>query len=109
MISGTVGKGAASELVAFLRVFRNLPSPDAILMDPKGAAVPKDPATLYALSGSLAARATRENMDNVVTYCDRLPKEFSVLTIKDAAMRDNAVCSTRAFIAWSARNKEVLV
>lgn len=109
MLSGTVGKGAASELVAFLRVFRGLPSPDAILMDPKGAAVPKDPATLYALSGSLAARADRENFEAITTYCNRLPPEFAVLTIKDAAVRDNAVCSTRAFIAWAAKNKEVLV
>lgn len=109
LIGGTIGKGAATAFAAFLRIYRALVSPDAILKDPKGSPVPKDPASLYALAGSLAVRATRENMDAVITYCDRMPREWAVLTVKDAAMRDNLVCSTRAFIEWSAKHKEVLV
>ena len=43
LLDGTVGPGAASELVGFLRLFRELPSVDEILLNPATAPVPTDP------------------------------------------------------------------
>jgi hypothetical protein len=40
LLDGTVGPAAASELVAFLRLFRQLPSIDEILLNPTTASVP---------------------------------------------------------------------
>ena len=42
---GAVGEGSAAEFVGFLRIFRKLPNPDAVLMNPTTADVPTDPAT----------------------------------------------------------------
>ena len=47
-------------------------------MNPSQANVPDDPATLYALCGTLAHKATLANFDRY-TYVGRMPKEFSVL------------------------------
>jgi hypothetical protein len=105
---GAVGEGAAAEFVGYLRIYRKLPNPDAILLDPKNAAVPTDPATLYALSGALSARASSGNLDRVVAYCERMPPEFSVLTISIAARRDPALASTQAFTTWAVKHHEVL-
>ena len=106
---GTVGEGPATELAGFLRIFRTLPSPDAILFDPHGAAVPEDPATLYAIAGALSRKASDANFDRVVTYTNRLPSEYSVVTIRDALGRNPSLQQTRPFIEWAAKNSDVLI
>lgn len=105
---GAVGEGAAAEFVGFVRIFRKLPSPDAILLNPQTADVPKDPATLYALSGALAQRATEANFERVCQYSERMPPEFSVLTISYAARRNPDLTNTQAFTKWSVAHQNVL-
>ena len=105
---GAVGEGAAAEFVGFMRIFRKLPNPDAILMNPTTADVPTDPATLYALSGSLSHRATDGNFERVCTYSERMPPEFSVLTISSAVRKNPDLCNTQAFTKWSIEHQDVL-
>lgn len=105
---GAVGEGAAAEFMGFVRIFRKLPNPDAILLNPTTADVPKDPATLYALSGALAQRATESNFERVCTYSERMPPEFSVLTISYAARRNPDLANTQAFVRWSLAHQSVL-
>jgi MoxR-like ATPase len=109
LISGTVGEGAAAEFLAFMRIFRTLPNPDSVLMHPEKAVVPDDPATLYALCGALANKAGENNIDRVIQYAGRLPDEFSVLLVRDCVQRTPAVTNSRAFIAWAAKNADVLI
>ena len=105
---GAVGEGAAAEFVGFVRIFRKLPNPDAILLNPTAGDVPSDPATLYALSGAIAQRATEGNMERVCTYAERMPPEFSVLTISYAARRNPDLANTQAFTKWSIAHQDVL-
>jgi len=106
--SGAVGKGAAAEFVGFLRIFRKLPNPDAVLMNPTSGDVPTDPATLYALSGAIAQRATEGNFERVCTYAERMPPEFSVLTVSFACRRNPDLANTQAFTKWSVGHQDVL-
>jgi hypothetical protein len=105
---GAVGEGAAAEFVGFLKIYRKLPNPDAVILNPTGSKVPTDPATLYALAGALAARATDSSLDRIVQYCERMPPEFSVLTVTMAVRRDSSLTGTAAFTRWSVQNAEVL-
>jgi MoxR-like ATPase len=105
---GAVGEGAAAEFVGFVRIFRKLPNPDAILLNPTTSDVPSDPATLYALSGALAQRATEGNFERVCQYVERMPAEFSVLTVSYAARRDPDLANTQAFTQWSLKHQSVL-
>jgi hypothetical protein len=109
MLAGTIGEGAAVELTAFLKIFRTLPSPDAILLDPKGAEVPSEPAVMYALCGALARKASKDNFDRVVTYLARLPAEFSVMAVRDSINHNSEVQTTKAFIQWASDNSNVLI
>lgn len=84
VFKGDVGEGPAAELVGFLKIYRKLPSVDSILLNPTGLAVPTDPATLYALCGSLAHRSTVDNFGRVVQFVSRIPSEFQVLFVRDA-------------------------
>lgn len=105
---GAVGEGAAAEFVGFTRIFRKLPNPDAILMNPTTANVPTDPATLYALSGALAERATEANLERVCQYVERMPPEFSVLSISYAARKNPDLANTQAFTNWCVKHQDVL-
>jgi MoxR-like ATPase len=105
---GAVGEGAAAEFVGFVRIFRKLPNPDAILMHPTTADVPTDPATLYALSGALSQRASETNIDRFAAYTERMPPEFSVLAMSMAVRRNVDLSHTGAFTKWSIRHQNVL-
>jgi hypothetical protein len=105
---GAVGEGAAAEFVGFLRIFRKLPNPDAVLMNPTTAAVPTDPATLYALSGAIAERATENNFERVCTYAERMPADFSVLTVSYASRKKPELANTQAFNKWVVNHQDVL-
>lgn len=106
---GIVGEGTATEFMAFLKVFRELPDIDLVLMNPAGAEVPKDPATLYAVCGALAQKASTQNFGRMVEYANRLPPEFSVLLIRDTVRKDKSLALTRAFVEWTSKHSDVLM
>lgn len=108
-IAGAAGEGFATEFVAFLRIWQSLPSPDAVLMDPAGADVPEDPATLYALCGALANKASDQTAGRLIMFADRLRDEFNVLLVRDAVRTDAAVSRCPEFIGWASRHQDVLV
>lgn len=101
--SGDVGEGPAAEFVAFLKVCRKLPSPDAILLAPTTSPLPDshDAATQYAICGALSSRANAQNFGRVMLYIARLPKEFGALFIKDVVRRCPEIQTTQAFIQWA--------
>ena len=109
LVRGTVGEGAAAELVGFLKIFRKLPNPDAVLMAPDTAEVPEDPATLYAICAALARKASEQTMERLVKYFNRLPAEFSVLAVRDSVKQSQDVVNTRAFIEWASAHSDVLI
>lgn len=109
LIRGIVGEGAATELLGFLKIFRNLPNPDLILMNPDSVPVPTDPATLFALVGALSRKATEQTFDRLVSYFNRMPAEFSVLAIRDCLHQDKELVNTKAFINWSSIHADVLM
>ncbi|MFY9327091.1 MAG: AAA family ATPase, partial [Georgfuchsia sp.] len=100
-VAGAVGEGAAIEFVSFLKTFRNLVSPDAILMAPDSAAIPEEPSALYAVSGALAHRATEANFDRVIKYLSRLKaagfEEFAAYCFQDALTKTPAIANSPAF------------
>lgn len=104
VFSGDVGQGAASEFLAFLKIFRTLPNPDAILLSPNDSLVPSDVATIYALVGALTNRVTEINFSNALTYIKRLPPEFSVLFVKDAIKKCPEIAASKTFIQWASKD-----
>ena len=68
LLTGTIGEGCAVELAGFLRMYRQLVSPDVVLANPGGAPVPDAPDVRFAMAGAIAARATADNFDRVITY-----------------------------------------
>lgn len=107
LIMGAVGEGPGTEFLAFLKVWRDLPNPDSVLMNPSDAVVPEDSAARFAIAGALANRVGEATMPALVEYMGRLPTEFGVVAIKLATDRDQELCMTQAFIEWSQENQDV--
>lgn len=103
VLGGAVGQGAAVELLAFIRLFREMPSIDAILIDPDSVRIPKEPSVLYAVTTALAMKANAKNFGRVARYAERLLSdskgEFATLLIRDCVRRNqDAVTSTNEFV-----------
>jgi hypothetical protein len=78
-----------------------MPNLDAIIADPSNAAVPGEPAVLFALAGGLAQRATENNFGRVLTYLARIPEELSGFSVRDAVRMSPDLQHTPEYTAWA--------
>jgi len=108
LIAGAVGTGPATEVSAFLRTFRELPSIDAILLNPLREPVPENTAAQYAVASALARCASDTNFDRICLYLNRLPTEFRVLCVRDATLREPAIRSTAGFVKFAVENHHAI-
>ena len=108
-VAGDVGEGAAAEYTGFRRIYEGLPNIDGILMNPARAEVPTDPAVLYALTGALAHRTSKDNFDRVSEYVGRLAPEFQVMCVSDAMKLAPEIKTTKAFVQWAVKNSNVML
>ena len=102
LLRGTVGEAAAVEFAAFLKIWRELPHPRAVIDDPENAKVPSNPSALIALCGALYRLADDVNLDAVVTYAARLRREVGEFLVGSCIRREPKLQHTPAFIRWAA-------
>ena len=102
LFRGTVGEAAAVEFSAFLKVWRELPYPRAVIDDPENAIVPDNASALIALCGSLYRMADDINLDAIVTYATRLRREIGEFLVGSCIRRDPDLQRSPAFIRWAA-------
>jgi hypothetical protein len=108
VIAGAVGAGAGTEFSGFLRMFRELPNIDAILMNPLREPVPENAAAQYAVASALARCVSDTNFDRICLYLNRLPTEFRVLCVRDATLREPAIRCTGGYTKWALSAHEFL-
>lgn len=108
-LKGTVGDGAAAEFHAFIKIARQMPNVDEILVAPKKVKVPEEASALFAVSTSLAERATQNNFDRLMEYVERMSTEFQVVFVRDAVKRCDDVSKAKSFTNWSVANSDVLI
>lgn len=101
VFKGAAGEAFSQEYCTFLKMHRELPSIDDIILNPSKAVVPKNPGALLALSAGMARKISDQTIGPIYTYLERLPKENSVACMKDAASRDSNITKNRVFIKWA--------
>ncbi len=102
LFRGTVGEATAVQFTAFLKVWRELPHPRAVINDPANADIPENASTLIALCGSLYRMASDVNLDAIVTYATRIRREVGDSLVGACARREPALQRSPAFIRWTA-------
>ena len=102
LFRGTVGEASAVDFCAFLKIWKELPHPTAILNDPENAEVPQDQMVLIALCGALFRMADDVNFDAIVTFGARLRREVGEFLVGSCIRRDQSLQTTPGFIRWAA-------
>ena len=108
-LAGTLGEGCASDLVGFLKIYKELPDIDDVIDNPNTAPVPENLATLYAIVSALVEYSTEKNASNIIKYGERIPEEFSVLLIRDLIRKNPKIQNTKSFINWAVNHQDVLL
>jgi hypothetical protein len=64
---------------------------------------------LYALTGALAHKVSKDNFDRVTEYIDRMSPDFQVMCIFDAQKLKPEIRNTKAFMQWAVKNSNILI
>ena len=102
LFRGTVGEAAAVQFSAFLKIWRELPHPRAIIDDPENADIPNNQSALIALCGALYRIANDINFGSIVTYSARLRREIGEFLVGSCIRSQPALQRSDAFIRWAA-------
>lgn len=111
---GCIGEAMGTKFMAFLKTYSELPSLESILLNPDTAAVPERPDVLYALSGAMSMKANENNIDGIITYSNRMPREFGVGLVKDICLRveserkGNVFLKSKALQTWMRENHDLI-
>ena len=107
-IAGMMGDAACGQLFAFVKLEREMPKYEDIIANPKTVKVPSKPDASMLVCYTLAARVKPEDCDQVITYIDRMPKEFAVIFGKSAVGRDPRLVVTAGFRQWIKENATLM-
>lgn len=103
VIEGTVGAGAATELIGYLKVREGLPTVDDILNGKDF--IPSKADVACALVTALVIRARADQFARLLNYSDKLPAEVAVLLGKLLVQKDKqGVLKCSAWPGWSKKH-----
>ena len=102
LFRGTIGEDAAVTFAGFLKMWRELSNPRAVIADPENADILENASALMALCGSLYRLATDVNFGAIVTYATRLRREVGEFLVSSCVRREPALQRSPGFIRWAA-------
>jgi hypothetical protein len=100
LLAGTIGEGVAVEFKAFLDIYQDLPTWDALFTGSKRISPKADPSALYALSGMISEYLTEAETKKGMEIVEQLPTEFQVLAMRAAIAKKKITTSTAPVRAW---------
>ena len=112
MGAGMIGMSTATEALAFMKVANHLPSIDKIVREPDVAAkqLPDGrPDVMFAACTMVIHHAKEENAEPIFNFITKLPKEFQVSTLANAATHtQGALTSVPGWAEWIDQNAELV-
>jgi hypothetical protein len=106
--AGLIGQGAAAQMFAFIRLDHEMPRYEDIIRSPKTVKVPEAPDAQMLVCHTLASRVGLDDIEPVIKYVERLPKEFSVTFIRAAARRAPEIGDSDAVGFWCQGNSRLM-
>lgn len=101
MLAGVLSEGVAREFIGFTKIDKELPKISQIVQAPNSTPVPDEPSVLFALTGSISHHADKTNLEPLIAYVKRLPKEFQVVTLRETVRRRKELLSFPAMQEWA--------
>ena len=108
--TGTIGGAATAQYFATIKLDSEMPKYEEIKANPKTARVPSNdkPDACMLICYNLAHRVTAEDAAPVITYIDRLPKEFAATFARAAVVRNYKLAMVPAFHKWAMANAHLM-
>lgn len=100
MLAGILSEGVAREFLNFIQIHASLPKPEQIRTSPETVPVPKETSYLWALTGSIGQNSTKDNFDQMIKYVRRMPKEFQIVTVREAIRRNKELMRHAEMQKW---------
>ena len=101
MLAGTISEGVAREFMGFCRIFKDLPSIQAIINSPNAITVPSEPSVLYAITGAISHNVTMDNFGSLMKFIERMPLEFQVVCLRETTHRNRAMIGHPLVQKWT--------
>lgn len=108
LVKAAVGEGAAIEFLAFLEVFKSLPSLTDILTNPQTADLPEEPSAKYMVVTALVKKAEESNIDAILTYLERIDKEFMAMALQDILKTRKDLAHCPAITRWEVQHNAMI-
>lgn len=108
LYAGTIGEGTAREFLAYIDVYKELPTVDQIIQSPLSLPVSSEPSVLFAISGTIANHMEASNAAPLMNYVERLPVEFQIVTVKEALRRCRDLLQEPRLQQWIASSSREL-
>lgn len=108
LIAGTISEGVAREFYGFTEIYKDLISIEQIIASPTTIAVPSEPSVQHALVGTISDRANENNIEQLIKFISRLPREFQVICLKQMGVNKPELHKTDAVINWISDSADIL-
>lgn len=109
LIKGAVGEGAAAEFKGYLSVYRDLPTVDQVLLNPKDTPISENAAVKFAITASLAHSTTKDTFPRFMQYVGRMDAEWQVVYVRDAMKRtERAITTLKEFQTFALKHAHLL-
>lgn len=86
-IVSNVGKVAGQSYITYRAIQDKIASVDQIIADPKGVAIPTEPATCYVMIGMLSELVPQNHVKQAAIFVDRLPGDLRAVAIRRLVKR----------------------
>lgn len=106
--AGYIGDAAAAQYMAAIKLQQEMPKYEDIITNPKKVRVPTAPDACMLICYNLAHRVTEEELEAVVTYMERMNKDFSVTFATSACRRNRKLASTEVMRKWAKENGSLM-
>lgn len=108
LITGMIGAAASAQYFSFVRLEREMPKYEKIIASPDKVKVPEKPDAQMLVIYNLAHRVKVDELDAVITYIKRMPKEFSVTFARSACKLNPHLVASKAMNQWCADNASLM-
>lgn len=102
MLAGTLSEGLAREFITFCKIHDALPKLADIIAKPESMPVPQELSILFAMTGSLAHNASKENIEPIMKFVTRMPVEFQVVCVRETVHRTKPLAAHPSIQKWIA-------
>lgn len=102
LLAGVLSEGVAREMLLFFKIHKSIPTVPQITANPTGINVPTEPSILWATVGSISHHANKDNLEDLMKYVNRVPKEFQVVCLRETVRRNKELLSHSAIRNWIA-------